>query len=72
MKDIIFTLEFDDDSANSRANEYLDKGWILLHVGTKVVDIINGQIYYNTSYVVGANQKQYDDYKKEQDNFDSF
>ena len=25
MKDIVFTLEFDDDSANSRANDYLEK-----------------------------------------------
>ncbi|API92671.1 MULTISPECIES: hypothetical protein [unclassified Virgibacillus] len=72
MKDIVFTLEFDDDPANSRANEYLEKGWTLLHVGTKVVDIHNGQFYYNTTYVVGANQTQYDDYKNEEDEFDDF
>lgn len=65
MKDIVFTLEFDDDSANSRANEYLQKGWTLLHVGTRVVDIHNGQLYYNTVYVVGADQQQYDEYKIE-------
>lgn len=74
MKDIVFTLEFDDDFANSRANNYLEKGWSLLHVGTKVVDISDGQIYYNTAYVVGANQQQYDDYKEEEknDSFNSF
>ncbi|BAR82944.1 hypothetical protein ACTFRD_30435 [Bacillus cereus group sp. MYBK249-1] len=65
MKDIVFTLEFDDDSANSRANNYLEKGWTLLHVGTKVIDLYNEQTYYNTAYVVGANQEQYDAYKKE-------
>ncbi|MGX5634285.1 hypothetical protein [Bacillus thuringiensis] len=64
MKDIVFTLEF-DDSANSRANNYLEKGWTLLHVGTKVIDLYNEQTYYNTAYVVGANQEQYDAYKKE-------
>ena len=75
MKDIVFTQEFDDDLANSRANEYLEKGWTLLHVGTKAIDISNGQFYYNTVYVVGANQQQYDDYKKEEslhDDFDDF
>ncbi|EKS8370149.1 hypothetical protein QC456_002465, partial [Bacillus cereus] len=40
-------------------------GWILLHVGTKVIDFYNEQAYYNTAYVVGANQEQYDAYKKE-------
>lgn len=74
MKDIVFTLEFDDDSANSRANDYLEKGWILLHVGTKVIDLYNEQAYYNTAYVVGANQDQYDAYKKEleEDKFELF
>ncbi|AVR33704.1 MULTISPECIES: hypothetical protein [Bacillus] len=65
MKDIVFTLEFDDDIANSRANDYLEQGWTLLHVGTKLIDIHNEQAYYNTTYVVGANQEQYDKYKKE-------
>lgn len=73
MKDIIFTLEFDDDSANSRANDYLEKGWTLLHVGTKLINTLdNGQAYYNTTYVVGANQQQYENYKKEEDDFDHF
>lgn len=63
MNDIVFTLEFDDDSANSRANRYLEKGWTLIHVGSKLIDITNGQAYYNTAYVVGANQDQYEQYK---------
>lgn len=67
MNDIVFTLEFDDDSANSRANDYLSQGWKLLHVGQKLIDILeNEQVYYNTAYVVGANQAQYDKYKEEQ------
>ncbi|WP_144505443.1 hypothetical protein [Bacillus mycoides] len=65
MKDIVFILEFDDDAASSRANDYLEQGWTLLHVGTKLIDIYNEQAYYNTTYVVGANQKQYNKYKKE-------
>ncbi|WP_223319029.1 hypothetical protein [Leuconostoc mesenteroides] len=67
MNDIVFTIEFDDDSANSRANEYLSQGWTLLHVGQKLIDILeNEQAYYNTTYVLGANQAQYDKYKEEQ------
>ncbi|MDT2830879.1 hypothetical protein P7H62_06235 [Vagococcus carniphilus] len=64
---IVFTLEFDDDSANERANEFLTKGWLLISVGPKLVDIINetDQAYYNTSYVVGATKEQYDAYQKE-------
>ncbi|MDA7025024.1 hypothetical protein PJ311_00180 [Bacillus sp. CLL-7-23] len=72
MNDIVFTLEFDDDVANSDANEFLKKGWTLLHVGSKLIEILdNGQAYYNTVYVVGANQQQYDEYKTELEN-DSF
>ncbi|MDT0163860.1 hypothetical protein [Bacillus sp. AG4(2022)] len=71
MNDIVYTLEFDDDSANSRANEYLQKGWALIHVGTKLIDIVDGQAYYNPVYVVGANQEQYDQYLKDLEN-DSF
>lgn len=67
MKEIVFTLEFDDDSANSRANSYLEKGWTLLHVGSKLIEYHNEQAYYNTAYVVGANQEQYEQYKKEQE-----
>lgn len=66
MNEIVFTLEFDDDFANDRANKYLGRGWLLLHVGTKVVDIHEGQIYYNTAYVVGANQEQYKAYQEEE------
>ena len=66
MNEIVFTLEFDDDGAGDRANSYLEKGWKLLHVGTKVADIYEGQIYYNTAYVVGANQEQYKAYQEEE------
>lgn len=66
MDEIVFSLEFDDDSANSRANDYLEKGWKLLHVGTKMIDIYEGQAYYNTAYVVGATKAQYDLYKEEE------
>ncbi|MGD2434050.1 hypothetical protein [Bacillus velezensis] len=75
MNDIVFTLEFDDDYANSAANEYLKNGWTLLHVGQKLIDTLdNGQAYYNTVYVVGANQQQYDEYQTEleNDDFNSF
>lgn len=44
MNEIVFTLEFDDDGAGSKANGYLEKGWKLIHVGTKVADIYNGQM----------------------------
>ncbi|MDF2910628.1 MAG: hypothetical protein K0Q56_1509 [Sporolactobacillus laevolacticus] len=68
MNDIVFTLEFDDDYANRRANKCLKKGWKLLHVGTKFLETLdNGQAYYNTAYVVGANQEIYDAYQKEQE-----
>ena len=65
---IVFTLEFDDDMANDSANEYLEKGWLLLSVGPKVVDISNGQMYYNTAYVVGATKDQYDEYLVDEKN----
>lgn len=68
---IVFTLEFDDDTANSKANELLQKGWLLLSVGPKLVDIIgeNDQVYYNTAYVVGATEEQYDQYLIEEEKF---
>lgn len=74
---IIFTLEFDDDAANERANEYLEKGWLLISVGPKLIEILgNGQAYYNTCYVVGATKEQYDAYLIEEENssedFNSF
>ena len=73
---IVFTLEFDDDMANDSANEYLEKGWLLLSVGPKVVDISNEQMYYNTAYVVGATKEQYDEYlvdeKNSKQKFDNF
>lgn len=66
MDKIVYTIEFDDVSSNKNCNEYLAKGWTLLHVGTKLVNTLeNGQAEYETSYVVGANQKQYDEFKNE-------
>lgn len=69
MNEIVFTLEFDDDIANTRANDYLQKGWKLLSVGTKMIDTLdNGQAYYNTAYVVGANEQQYSEYLEDEKN----
>lgn len=64
MKDIVFTLEFDDIDSNEHANEYLQKGWKLLHVGTKLVNS-DEPADYETSYVVGANAEQYAEYQKD-------
>lgn len=66
MKNIVFTLEFDDIYSNEHANEYLQKGWTLLHVGTKLVNS-DEPADYETSYVVGANAEQYAVYQKEQE-----
>lgn len=64
MKDIVYTVEFCGTNSNQKANEYLQKGWQLLHVGTKLVN--SGEpADYETAYVVGADQKRYDAYKKE-------
>ena len=72
MDKIVYTLELDDMYSNQSANEYLAKGWTLLHVGTKLVNTLdNDQAEYETSYVVGANQKQYDDFQKESDSAES-
>ncbi|WP_321382691.1 hypothetical protein [uncultured Enterococcus sp.] len=71
--DIVFTVEFDDDSANSRANDMLQKGWKLLSVGPKLVDILEGeQAYYNTAYVVGATQEIYNQYLIEEAEEDDY
>ncbi|MDT2743973.1 hypothetical protein [Enterococcus asini] len=68
FSNIVFTLEFDDDGANSSANECLAKGWSLLSVGPKLIGTLpNGQAYYNTAYVVGATKEQYEAYLKDQD-----
>lgn len=64
MEKIVFTLEFDGTNSNERANEYLQKGWKLLHVGTKLVNS-DEPADYETSYVVGATQEQYEAYKIE-------
>lgn len=70
--DIVFTLQFDDFSANSRSNEMITKGWKLLHVGQQIGE--DGYTY--TCYVVGATQELYDAYLKEEEEteqfFDSF
>lgn len=64
MSELFFTLEFDDESANSWANDLLEKGWKLLHVGTKLTSILDsGQAYYCTVYVLGATKDQYEAYK---------
>lgn len=65
IENLSHVLELDDDAANSKANELIKKGWKLLHVGTKLVDIVNQQAYYNTCYVLGGTEKQYNDYKEE-------
>ncbi len=68
MENIVFTLQFSDLLANERANDYLAKGWTLVSVGPVCVNTLgNGQADYEMSYVVGANQQQYDEYKKEQE-----
>jgi len=64
MDNIVYVIEFCDTNSTERANEYLKKGWKLLHVGTKLVNS-DEPADYETSYVLGANQEQYDAYKKE-------
>ena len=73
MNDIVYVKEFDDELAVENVNEYLAKGWKLLNVGTKLVGttIETNQAEYMPCYVLGANQKQYDDYKKELDDMPS-
>ncbi|WP_323062904.1 hypothetical protein [Limosilactobacillus reuteri] len=68
MDDIVFTIEISDAYANKKANKFLEKGWKLLSVGSVCVDILdNGQADYEMAYVLGANAKQYSEYKKEFD-----
>lgn len=68
LKDIVFTLQFDDTSANQRANEYLAKGWTLVAAGPVCVGHLeNDQADYEMAYVVGANKEQYAAYKGEQE-----
>lgn len=66
--DIVFTLQLDDFSANSRCNEMISKGWKLLHVGQQIGE--DGHTY--TCYVVGATQKLYDAYLKEEEAIEEF
>lgn len=66
MKNYYHLLEFNGDNANMLANKYLQQGWELIHVGTKLVEILdNGQAYYNTEYVLGGTKEQYDNYLKD-------
>jgi hypothetical protein len=70
MENIVFILKFSDDTwALNKANNYLAKGWRLLHVGTETSSeqVNDGSYPLTTAYVVGANQEQYDEYLKEQD-----
>lgn len=71
MNDIVFMIKFSEDiSSIDQANEYLAKGWKLLHVGTETsTEMLNdGTFTITTAYVLGANQKQYDDYVQERTN----
>lgn len=66
MDNVERVVEFDDDIAKDKANGLLERGWKLLHVGTKLIDIIeNGQAYYNTAYVLGGSKSQYEQYQKD-------
>lgn len=63
MKNYYHLLSFYDDMAKESANDFLKDGWQLVHVGTKLIDILeNGQAYYNTEYVLGGTKEQYDKY----------
>lgn len=67
MEDIVFTFEFDDANSNNIANDYLENGWRLLHVGQKmVIDPQSKQMYYTIVYVVGATSQVYESWKEEQ------
>lgn len=74
MDSVERVVEFDDDIAKDKANGLLERGWKLLHVGTKLIDIIeNGQAYYNTAYVLGGSKNQYEQYQKDlNDAFENF
>ena len=66
MENIVYTIEFSGTDSNEKANAYLQKGWKLLHVGAKLVNS-DEPADYETAYVLGANQKQYEEYKRELD-----
>ena len=67
LNDIVYVKECADENAVQNVNEYLAKGWKLLNVGTKLVGTTSetNQAIYMPCYVLGANQKQYDDEIKE-------
>lgn len=63
MKNYYHLLTFYDDVAEKSANSFLKDGWELVHVGIKLIDILdNGQAYYNTEYVLGGTKEQYEKY----------
>ncbi|UFA54932.1 hypothetical protein [Staphylococcus aureus] len=61
MKKYERLISFYGDDEINKVNDYLEQGWELAHVGTKLVKILdNGQAYYNTEYVLGGTKEQYD------------
>ncbi|SUK03258.1 hypothetical protein [Staphylococcus aureus] len=61
MKKYERLISFYADDDINKVNDYLEQGWELVHVGTKLVKILdNGQAYYNTEYVLGGTKEQYD------------
>lgn len=60
MENIVSVLELNNHDAAEEVNEYLEKGWKLLHVGPISGDISLDQQIYWTTYVVGATQDVYD------------
>ncbi|HDD0307654.1 TPA: hypothetical protein O9547_002733 [Staphylococcus aureus] len=61
MKKYERLISFYGDDEINKVNDYLEQGWELVHVGTKLVKILdNGQAYYNTEYVLGGTKEQYD------------
>ncbi|HDD0210803.1 TPA: hypothetical protein O9509_001864 [Staphylococcus aureus] len=61
MKKYERLISFYADDDINKVNDYLEQGWELAHVGTKLVKILdNGQAYYNTEYVLGGTKEQYD------------
>lgn len=64
---IVHVEELSDLTAKDKANELLQKGWTLISVGTKFMDLLSsGYPDYEPFYVVGATQAQWDDYQVEQ------
>ncbi|MFT8324827.1 hypothetical protein [Oenococcus sicerae] len=66
MDDIVFTLEFNGDTANSEVNQHLISGWKLLHVGQHSYKDADGQLMQEVIYVIGADKKAYKQHKHAQ------